>query len=155
MHPLKMIALGLLALPLAELVAFLVVAGLLGFATALMLLILVSCGGLLVLRRAGMGAVTRLRTAAGSTRVSGITIDGTGSATALGGILMVIPGFITGLLGAMVIFPLSRGWLLTAARHWLAPGKPPNGPQIVDLAPDEWEALPTPKLPPRKRRGKG
>jgi hypothetical protein len=28
------------------------------------------------------------------------------------------------------------------------------GPQIVDLAPDEWQVLPNPKLPPRKRRPK-
>jgi UPF0716 protein FxsA len=154
MHPLKMVAFGLLALPLAEFVAFLLVAGLLGFATALLLLVLVSLGGLLILRQAGGSAITRLRATTGNAKISSVTLDGSGTATALGGILLVIPGFITGLLGALVILPVSRGWLLSAARRWLAGSRSQTGPQVVDLAPDEWEALPGPKLPPRRRRRK-
>jgi UPF0716 protein FxsA len=152
MHPLKMIALGLLVLPVAELAAFILVVVLVGFSTAFILLILVSLAGLLMLRQVGSGAVTRLRTAAGHAEVTGLTLDGTGMAAALGAILLVIPGFITGLLGAMVVFPLSRRWLLTALRRLFSDRRRPAGPQIVDLTPGEWQPLPNPQLPPRKHR---
>src|ERR1700687_1943377 len=139
MHPLKMVAFGLLALPLAEFVAFLLVAGFLGFATALALLILVSLAGLLILRQAGGSAVTRLRAATGNAKIASVALDGSGTATALGGILLVIPGFITGLLGVLVILPVSRGWLLSAARRWFTRSRSQTGAQVVELAPDEWE----------------
>jgi UPF0716 protein FxsA len=154
MHPIKMIALGLLALPLAEIAAFMVVASLVGFAAAFVLLVLVSFVGILVLRRVGSGAVTRLRTAAGNAEITGVTLDGTGMGTALGGILLVVPGFITGVLGAMVVLPATRAWLMTALGRLLSYGSRQTGPRVIELAPDEWEALPTPKLPPRKRRPK-
>jgi UPF0716 protein FxsA len=152
MHPVKGIAFGLLALPVAEIAAFIVVASLVGTATAVVLLVLVSLAGALVLRQVGSGAVTRLRAA--NARIAGVTLDGTGMAAALGGILMIIPGFITGLLGAMMVFPVSRGWLLRAFRRLFSRDRRQTGPQVIDLAPDEWRALPNPKLPPRKRRPK-
>jgi UPF0716 protein FxsA len=154
MHPVKMIVAGLLALPLAEIAVFVLVASLVGLAKALVLLALVSFAGLLVLRRVGSGAVRRLRTAAGNAEAT-IALDGAGMAVALAGILLLVPGFITGLLGTMVIFPVSRGWLLAALRRFSSSNRRPTGPQILDLAPDEWEALPSPRLPPRRRRSKG
>ena len=154
MHPFKMIALTFLLLPVAELVAFLLVASWLGFAIALLLLILVSMIGVLVVRRAGSGAVTRLRTISGGATISGVTLNGAGTATALGGILMIIPGFITGLLGAMIMLPRARGWLLTLARRWFTRDRRPGGPHVVDLTPDEWKVLPSPRLAPRRRRRK-
>ena len=155
MHPVKMIALGLLMLPLAEVAAFILVAAMVGFSIAFVLLILVSFTGLLVLRQIGGRAVTRLRTAAGNAEAARVTLDGTGMATALGGILLVIPGFITGLLGAMVMFPVSRRWMLTILGRLFSADRQPNGPQIIDLTPNEWQPLPNPKLPPRKRRSQG
>jgi UPF0716 protein FxsA len=152
MHPVKGIALGLLALPVAEIAAFIAVASLVGTATAVVLLVLVSLAGVLVLRQVGSGAVTRLRAA--HAEIAGVTLGGTGMAAALGGILLVIPGFITGLLGLMVVFPVSRGWLLGAFRRLFSGDRRQTGPQTIDLAPDEWQALPNPKLPPRKRRSK-
>jgi UPF0716 protein FxsA len=152
MRPVKMIALGLLALPVAELAAFILVASVVGFTAAFVLLVLVSFIGLMVLRRVGSGAVNRLRTAAGNATVAGVSLDGTGMATGLGGILLVIPGFITGALGAMVVFPASRRWLVGTLRRVVSADRRPAGPRVVDLAPDEWQPLPNPKLPPRQRR---
>jgi UPF0716 protein FxsA len=154
MHPIKVIGLGLLLLPVVEIAAFILVASLVGVASAFLLLVLMSVAGLLVLRQVGSGAVTRLRTAAGNARVAGLTLDGAGMATGLGGILLLVPGFITGLLGIAVMFPVSRRWLLSASRHLVSAGRESGGPQIVDLAPDEWQPLPDPKLPPRRRRPK-
>src|SRR5258707_14950310 len=111
MQLIKWIATGLLVLTLAELAAFIVVASLAGFTTALGLVILISLLGVLVLRHTGGGAVTRLCTAAGPSEVRGIALDGPGAGAALGGILMVIPGVITGGLGLLMIMPATPGWL--------------------------------------------
>jgi UPF0716 protein FxsA len=156
MRPVKMVVLGVLLLPLAEVAAFVLVASITGLGAAFMLLILASLAGIFVLRSVGgRGAVTRLRAAAGRVEISEVNLDGRGIATGLGGILLLIPGFITGLLGLAVIFPQTRQWLLTGFRHLLfASARQPTGPPVIDLEPEEWRHLPSPKLPPRKRRSK-
>jgi UPF0716 protein FxsA len=152
MQLVKWIATGLLVLPLAELAAFILVASQVGFTTALGLVILISLAGVLVLRHVGGGAVTRLRTAAGRSEVRGVALDDTG--TALGGILMVIPGFITGALGLLMILPATRDWLAATTLRLFTqrPRAPPPG--TIDLAPEEWRQLPDPELPPRRGQRK-
>ncbi len=151
MRAIKMAALGLLLLPVAEFVAFVLVAHAIGFVAALLLLILVSLSGIHVLRQAGSGGVSELRTTTGYARISTVNLDGGGAARALGGILMVIPGFITGLLGIMVVFRPSRQWLLAALAHLMPAGQRRAEPQTIDLDPDEWQRLPSPR-PRRSRR---
>ncbi len=153
MQLVKWIATGVLVLPLAEIVAFVVVASQIGFAKALVLVLLISFFGVLVLRHAGAGQVTRLRTAAGGDFRT-IALAGGRAGTALGGILLVIPGFVTGVLGFLMIMPATRDWLVqTAMRLFLdRPRQPPPG--TIDLSPDEWQSLPDPNAPRRRRRTK-
>lgn len=147
MRLVKMIAIGLLTWPVVEIAAFVIVAMWLGVSTALLLLILVSCAGVLVLRHFG-GRVTRLSRSGGQGRLAAISLDEPGMMPGLGGILLVIPGFVTGVLGALILFPLSRRWLLAGCQRLFAVAPPrPAGPGIVDLAPNEWRPLPV-KLPP-------
>ena len=153
MRSVKLIALAVLLLPLAEIAAFVLVASVTGLGIALALLILVSLAGVIVLRSLGRGAVTQLR-AAGRVEMSAVNLNGEGIATGLGGILMVIPGFITGLLGLAVIVPQTRRWLLAGLGRWLSAGPQPAGPRVVDLGPEDWRDLPNPKLPPRRGRPK-
>lgn len=150
MRALKFIALAVLLLPTAEIAAFIGVASLTGLGTALVLLLLTSLAGVLVLRNLGTAAVTRVRSVAGRMDIAAIDLEGGGAATALGGILMVIPGFITGLVGAMVIFPRPRRWLTIAFRRLLASPRQRSEPAVIDLDPDQWRQLPSPKLPPRR-----
>jgi UPF0716 protein FxsA len=153
MQLVKWITTGILILPLAEIVAFIAVASQVGFAKALVLLVLISFFGVLVLRHAGAGQVTRLRTAAGGDFRT-IALGGGGAGTALGGILLVIPGFVTGLLGFLMIVPATRDWLVHTALRYLLdrPRQPPPG--TIDLAPDEWRSLPDQEAPRRRRRTK-
>jgi UPF0716 protein FxsA len=153
MQLVKWIATGVLVLPLAEIVAFVVVASQIGFAKALVLVLLISFLGVLVLRHAGAGQMTRLRTAAGGDFRS-ITLGGSSASTALGGILLVIPGFVTGVLGFLMIVPATRDWLVQTVLHHVLdrPRQPPPG--TIDLAPDEWQSLPDPQAPRRRRRTK-
>ena len=150
MHPIRAIIWGFVALPAAEIAAFVVVASLTGLSTAIVLLILVSLSGVLVLRSVGIGTMRRLRTAGAVVEIAAVDLQGSELGTALGGILLVIPGFITGLLGAIVVFPKSRQRLLAALKRYFS--APRRRSDVLDLAPQEWHELPPRKLrrPPRK-----
>jgi UPF0716 protein FxsA len=141
MRLVKLVAIGLLAWPAAEIVAFIFVAAVTGFANAVLLVLLMSLAGLFVVRHFG-GEVARVRIAAGT----GIAAWG-GAAPSVGGLLLLIPGFVTSMLGIIILLPISRRWLLAGCRRMVAAGRPPADPMTIDLAPDEWRSLPGRKLP--------
>jgi len=147
MRPLKAIALGLLAWPAAEIAAFIVVAAFVGVLTALLLMIRISIAGVLLLRHFG-GSLARSRASAKPPGIAAVSWGGNGMAPGLGGILLVIPGFISGVLGLLILFPLSRHWLLAGWRRLFASSRRAADPEIIDLAPNEWQPLPSPKPPP-------
>ena len=145
MRLIKLVALGLLAWPAAEIVAFIFAAAVIGFANAVFLILLMSFAGVCVVRHFG-GDVNRFRTAAGA----GVAAEVWGRAAtagSLGGLLLLIPGFVTSVLGIIVLLPTSRRWLLAGCRRMLAAGRQPADANIVDLAPDEWRSLPGSRLP--------
>jgi UPF0716 protein FxsA len=133
----KMIAYGLIMLPVAEIVAFLVVAGLIGLVKAIMLLAVISLAGIVVLRR--QSGATATRSGAG----------GIDWGAAAGGVLLLVPGFITGLGGVLMLHARSRQWLLRRFANRAAPRRPAPGPgpQLIELSPDEWKRLPERKQP--------
>jgi UPF0716 family protein affecting phage T7 exclusion len=146
MRLLKLIAIGLLAWPAAEFVAFICVWAAVGFANAVFLLLLMSFAGVFVLRHFGRD-VTRLRPA-GVADMATASLGRGRMGPGLGGILLLIPGFITSLLGLVMLFPVARRWLLAGCWRLLASPRRPAHPNVVDLAPNEWRALPSPGLPP-------
>jgi UPF0716 protein FxsA len=148
MRPIRAIGWGLVALPAAEIAAFAVVAHLAGLSTAIVLLILVSLSGVLVLKRVGTGTMTRLRAAGARVEIAAVNLQAPDLGAALGGVLLVIPGFITGLLGAIVVFPTPRKWLLAAFKRFFS--APRRQTDVLDLTPEEWH-----ELPPRKLRRPG
>jgi UPF0716 protein FxsA len=153
MNRLKFIVWGLVALPVAEVAAFAVVAHLTSLATAVMLLILVSVSGVLVLRRSGT-AMTRTDSSAAA-GIATIRLGGIDLSKGLAGVLLVVPGFVTGLLGLLVMVPLSRQWLLAALTRFFVQSGKPQTPDVIDLAPGDWQELPDDApsaAKPRKRR---
>jgi UPF0716 protein FxsA len=145
MHPVKAIAIGVLAWPAAEIVAFFCVAAAVGFANALVLIVLMSVAGFLLLRHFGGGRT--IQTMQGPLRIS--AWRGPGLAPGLGGILLLIPGFLTSFLAVLILFPVSRRWLLAGIGRLFAPGpRRPAHSDVIDLAPDEWRPLPGTTLPP-------
>jgi UPF0716 protein FxsA len=154
MNRLKFITWGIVALPVAEIVAFALVAHMTSIATAILLLILVSLSGVLVLRRLGTAAS---RTASDARpRIASIWPGRFDPGTALAGVLLVVPGFVTGILGFLVMVPLSRQWLLAALTRFFVRSAKPQSPDVIDLAPGDWQELPD-EAPAagktRKRRG--
>ena len=140
MNVAKWLLLAVLALPLAELAVFIAVATSVGFAWALLLVLTTSLGGALVLRHAGGNHIARIRVAMGEGSFSALQADGSGGLILLAGILLLIPGFITDVVGLLLL-------IATAFRR----GQPPTrGDGVVDLPPDEWRRVGDPALPGRR-----
>jgi len=145
MNMAKWVLLAVLALPFAELAAFVAVAATLGFALALLLIVATSVAGGMLLRHAGGNHVARMRVALAGGNISALQADGTGSLVLLAGFLLLVPGFITDAIGLVLLLaPLGAA---------LRRGPPaPSADGVVDLEPEQWHRVPDPSLPHRDDR---
>jgi UPF0716 family protein affecting phage T7 exclusion len=148
----KWALIGLLVLPAAEIVTFIVVAALIGWLPAGALFMATSIVGVWLLRRSGRADLERLRAGLAQDGLRAVHLERPGVAPMLGGILLVFPGFITDLLGAALFVPVLRRWatarLADAARKRR---RRPDDDRVIDLAPDEYHQL---LDHTRSRRGK-
>jgi UPF0716 protein FxsA len=139
----KWTIIGLLVLPAAELLAFLLMAALIGWWWAAGLFIATSIMGVLLLRRFGRADLDRLRTAFARDGIRALHLETPGMATMLAGILLIFPGFITDLLGAALLLPAVRRWaaakLATFAR---SSRRTPRDDRVIELEPGEWHQIP-------------
>src|SRR5438270_14034471 len=104
------VSLALLLWLATELVAFVLVVHLAGLTGAILLGLLTSLAGVATLRRVGLDAARALRQAMkGAELAEGAMLDGTLSA--LGSVLLIIPGFVTDLAGFALLAPSVRQWL--------------------------------------------
>jgi len=142
MNVAKWLLIAMLALPMAEFVALIAVVVAIGFVWAILLQAASSFVGLMVLRHAGGTHVSRVRAAVDEGRISALSADGTGALTLLSGILLLIPGFITDLLGLLLLLGSSFG--RNGAR-------PADG--VIDLEPEQWRRVDDPALADRHRQG--
>jgi UPF0716 protein FxsA len=142
----KSIFAAILLLPLAEIVAFILVAALVGLGFALLLMLATTLAGFLVLRRAGRGGIARFRVAVADTDVAGIQANTSGFLTVLAGLLLFLPGFLTDLVGAALLTGPVRRWCGRTFRRWVRRRNPAER-ATIDLAPGDWEQVPERKLP--------
>ena len=147
MNVAKYLLIAVLALPVMELAAFIAVASQIGFLPAVALIIAGSFAGALVLRHAGGNHIARVRVALGEGSFTALQADSSGGAVLLAGILLLIPGFITDVLGLVLLVPPLRQALGTVFGPGV-PTQPADG--VVDLPPDEWRRVPDPELPHRR-----
>lgn len=146
----KWLLLALVTLPLMELAVFIAVAAVIGFAGALGLLLATSLTGGLVLRYAGGRHIARARVALSEGSFTSLQADSSGVLLLLAGILLLIPGFITDLLGLLLLVsPLRQGLAALFGRGQTQPGA--DG--VVDLPPEQWHRVPGPVLPGQRERG--
>src|SRR5262249_44626238 len=99
----------LIGLPAAEVAAFLLVAALIGWLAAAILLVAPSLVGVMLRRRSG-GELARFRAAFARDGLRALHLESPGAAALLGGILLLFPGFITDILGAGLLVPPLRRW---------------------------------------------
>jgi UPF0716 protein FxsA len=152
---------GVLLLPAAEFAAFVLVAFAIGWLLAALLFLGTTAAGLLMLRRAGRRDFDRFRSTLGAQGIRAINLETPGLATMLGGILLILPGFITDVAGALLLWPLTRRLIAAALGRAVKKQRAARQPDVIDLAPDEWhqisqtiEAHDRERLPPRQRKRK-
>lgn len=107
------LALLILIVPVIELIVIVEVATRIGFFETIGVLILISVAGAWLVRREGTAAWRRLQAALARGEVpTNEVIDGV--LVVIGGALLLTPGFVTDVVGLLLLFPASR----SLARRW-------------------------------------
>ena len=133
---------GLLALPVAELVVFILVALTIGWLWTIALFLATSLIGVMVLKRSGAD-LDRFRSDLASQGAGAIHLDSPRLAPMIGGILLVFPGFITDIAGALLLLPWVRRWAGAAIGRVFRQNRPaPRSRSVIDLEPDQWHQVP-------------
>ncbi|EJM02910.1 protein affecting phage T7 exclusion by the F plasmid [Pseudomonas sp. GM102] len=102
--------------PVLELFVFVKVSGAIGFFPALLLVILGSMLGVFVLRVAGLATALRARESLNRGELPAQTML-EGLMLALAGGLLILPGFVTDVLGLIMLLPISRRLLANKMRR--------------------------------------
>jgi UPF0716 protein FxsA len=105
-----------LLFPVLELYVFFKVSTAIGFFPALLLIIAGSALGVLVLRVAGLATVLRTRASLQRGELPAEQMFN-GLVTAMGGVLMIVPGFISDVLGVLCLLPFTRHFLIRKVRE--------------------------------------
>ena len=147
----------LLALPFLEIAGFIIVGNEIGVLATLGLIILAIFAGIFLLRLQGFGLVQKIReeTAAGRSPkrelVHGVMLF-------FAALLLIIPGFITDIIGLLLFIPAVRdlGWRCISDRVVVvnSTGGRPAGAgksrireNVIDLDPEDYSSKPDPKSP--------
>lgn len=134
---------------LAEVVALILVVKLVGFGGAVLLSVASSLIGILILRRLGIDAARHLRTAlTGKASTEGQVLDG--SLAALGALLLIVPGFVSDVLGLLLAAPSGRQYVMLRLGVRVtreSRSAPDPRPDVIDLSPADWTVV----EPPRPR----
>jgi UPF0716 protein FxsA len=109
---------ALVVVPLVELWFLLQVAEVIGAPLALVLLLLVSIAGAWLLKQQGLATWKRLH---GTLRAGRIPAEEVidGALILFGGALLLTPGFLTDVVGLMLLVPPTRAAVKAVARRWL------------------------------------
>ena len=107
LRPTRLAMLGLLLLLILEIFAIRLVGGLLGAGPTLLLLVVLSALGMVVIARGGGKAWRALGQALQQGRMPAREIAD-GIVVLVGGVLLLVPGFITALVGILLVLPVTR-----------------------------------------------
>ena len=130
------VILAMLALPLLEIAGFVVVGGWIGLWATLALVILTAVAGVWVARMQGARVASDLAAASRGLRDPGQPLA-EGAILLFAAMLLIVPGFVTDLVGVVLLIPavrrsiVRRAALRGAARHPNA-SRHPGQPEVID-----------------------
>jgi UPF0716 protein FxsA len=140
------ITIALLIWFLSEYLAFSFVASKIGFSGALLIGIATSLLGVSVLRKLGTAAIAGLRRQIDRPQAaSGDLLDG--MLSAIGGILLILPGFISDLVGLSLMSPSLRRWIaIRFGNETIGSGAKSrrSSPDLIDLDAADWRHVEEP-----------
>jgi UPF0716 protein FxsA len=155
-----MLPLLLLALPLLEIAGFVVVGSEIGVLATIGLILLSGIVGSILLRVQGFGIMTRIRKEMDAGRDPSKELAN-GAMIVLAGILLLIPGFISDIIGILLFLPPVRAlaWRFLSKRvrfstdfGGFARRGGPAGGKTIDLDEDDFTRQPDPNSPWRSIR---
>ncbi len=142
----KWVLIGLIGLPAAELAVFMLAVYQFGFLATVLVSLATSLIGLAVLRQTGRDRIARLRSALAGGHVS--RFNEGGLFTMLGGLLLLLPGFVTDAIGALLLAPSVQAQIRARIRpvdlaraHGRKRARSGRG-SVIDLDPQEWRRIP-------------
>lgn len=138
----KLILLAILALPFAEIAAFWLVADVIGFLAAFLLLLASSLAGILILSWLGRKLLEKVIGNLQDQRIHIAEVRPGTVFTVIGALLLALPGFVTGAVGLLLLLPAVQRHL--GAHATAASAASSDG--IVDLEDDEWTRVPNARL---------
>lgn len=136
-----LIPLLILGLPLAEIAGFVAVGREIGVAMTLLLVFASAIAGIMLLRIQGFGVLRRVQEAARTGSDPGLDVLG-GVLVFIAAILLIVPGFISDILGLFIFLPpvrravaaflRSRITILSSATGYRPSGPQSSGPRSTD-----------------------
>jgi UPF0716 protein FxsA len=146
----------LLGLPILEIAVFVMVGSKIGVLWTIALVVLSAVAGSMLLRVQGFGALTRIRREMEAGRDPGREVAH-GAMIMLAGILLLIPGFVTDILGLLLFIPPVRelAWRFLKQRVAVTSfgigtgGFRPGAKRgkTIDLDEEDYQRQPNPKSP--------
>jgi UPF0716 protein FxsA len=135
----KWAVVALLGLPVLELLGFLIIAALIGWLWAVLLVVASSVLGFRLLRKFGRRDLGRIREGLAYDGLRAIHLEDPAVARSTGALLLAVPGFITDVFGVALFIPALRR-RIAAALVMVAHARPlrPQD-QVLDLSPAEWK----------------
>jgi UPF0716 protein FxsA len=141
---------GLLLLPAAEFGAFLLMVLAIGWLWTVALFTTTSLIGWILLRRTGRDQLDRFRTAVSKDGIHAIHLDSPGLAAITGGILLLLPGFITDLVGALLFIAPLRRWAGATIGRAMRNRRRKTERVVIDLEPGQWHQVSSESLEDRR-----
>lgn len=139
----RMIVLAVLALPFLEIAAFIWVGGQIGILATLAAIVLTAFAGIALVRWQGLGMImdTRAMMARGEMPQKQFAEM---MMIAVAGFLLMVPGFLTDIVGLLLLVPPVRTWIYGALSRNMVivtnyrPSQPGPAQRSIDLDPDSY-----------------
>lgn len=118
------------SVPVLEIYLLIKVGGWIGALPTVFLIVFAAVFGVLLLRQQGFAAMQRVQAALAKGQIPAMELL-EGMLLTLGGVLLLIPGFMTDILGFLFLIPPVRRWLIRALldRYFLNQRRPPPAGQ--------------------------
>jgi UPF0716 protein FxsA len=131
------VLIGLLALPLAEIVVFAVMADRIGWLWAVGLTFAAMFAGGAILSRVGKAGIARFRSSMADGRLTRVEVSTGSFFVVAGAFLLIVPGFLSDLIGLGLIL---RGLTMRPLVATMPdrPARGPDGRPVIDLNPADW-----------------